>query len=85
MVTHGNTPLMLQDKASMVAEYPVLNDQNVGAGFTLFVEVADIETLYQKLQDKVTIVKALGMTDYGMSEFAITDCNGVVLTFAQRQ
>ena len=85
MVVHGGTTLMFQDKANMLEEYPVLKDKDVGGGFTLFAEVEDIDTLYKQLKDKVTFVKPLGVTAYGMTEFAIKDCNGLVLTLAQRK
>jgi len=35
------------------------------------------------MKDKVNIVKGLHDADYGMREFLIQDCNGLVITFAE--
>jgi len=39
--------------------------------------------LYDRIKDKVTIIKDLHTTHYGMVEFIIKDCNGFVSVFAE--
>ncbi len=46
-------------------------------------ELDSISELYARIKDKVTIVKDLQTTFYGMQEFYIEDCNGYILTFAE--
>ncbi len=85
MVAHGNTTLMFQAKKNILEEYPVLSNQSVGGGLTFFLEVENIDKIYNQLKDNTKCVKELHVTLYGMKEFAIQDCNGFVLTFAERQ
>lgn len=83
-VQRDNIALMFQERNNLVGEYPTLEDRQENAGFTLFIQVSHIEEFYEKLKNRVTFAKDLGTTFYGMKEFAIEDCNGVILTFAER-
>jgi len=85
MVGHGSVMLMFQAKESLLEEYSCLKNQSFGGGLTFFIRVSDVEDLYEKIKDKVEIVKKMGITPYGMKEFAIQDMNGFVLTFAEEK
>ncbi|MHC4071682.1 MAG: VOC family protein [Planctomycetota bacterium] len=61
---------------------PEFNGMKIGGSLTFYVEVENIEGLYVKLKDKVTIIKDIQTTFYGKREFYLRDCNGYILIFA---
>jgi uncharacterized glyoxalase superfamily protein PhnB len=81
----GGAMIMFQERNNMIEEYPDFSNQAVGGGLTLFIEVENVEYIYGQLKDKIEVVKDLHLAPYGMTEFAIKDCNGFILTLAQRQ
>ena len=84
LVKCDEVQLMLQSRKSLSREVPQFADRPVGGSITLYVEVADAGELYEDIKEKVTILKDLHTTFYGMREFYVRDCNGYVLTFASR-
>jgi uncharacterized glyoxalase superfamily protein PhnB len=56
----------------------------IGSSSTYYYNVDDIDKLYNRLKDSVTVVKDIDTTWYGQKEFYIKDINGYVLGFAQR-
>lgn len=50
----------------------------------VFIEVQDIDALHDRIKTQAPIVMAIHTQWYGMREFAITDPDGYVITFAQR-
>jgi uncharacterized glyoxalase superfamily protein PhnB len=80
----GNIEMMFQTKQSLAKEVPEFSSMDIGGSLTFYIEVQDVRGLYAKLKDKVTIVKDMQKTFYGMQEFYIRDCNGYILTFAER-
>jgi uncharacterized glyoxalase superfamily protein PhnB len=85
IVKRDGAELMFQSRKSFLRELPLPADRSPGGTITLYIEVASAKELYENIKDKVTIVKDLRSTFYGMQEFYIRDCNGYVLTFASRQ
>lgn len=85
MLMHGDMSIMFQKKENLLEEYPQLSQKSVGGALTFFIEVDNIDDIYKKLKNKVDVIKEPSITFYGMKEFAIKDCNGHILTFAQRQ
>ena len=83
MVKCGNVEMMFQAKKSLTREIPEFDGAKIGGSLTFYMEVENIKELYEELQGKVTIIRDLQTTFYGMREFYIRDCNGYVLTFAQ--
>jgi len=84
MLKRDDVVLMFQETGSLTGEYPVLKDRAPGGGLSLFVNVSNVDGLFAALRDTVEVLKEPHTTFYGMREFAILDCNGQVLTFAQR-
>jgi lactoylglutathione lyase len=84
MVTAGGAELMFQSRASLGSEVPTLRDREIGGALTLYVEVEDIEALYNHVKDQLPIVVDLHDTFYGAREFTAQDCNGYMLGFAGR-
>ena len=83
MVKCKNVEMMFQTKKSLAREIPEFSGMKIGGSLTFYVQVEDVEDLFEKLKDKVTIIKGMQTTFYGMREFYIRDCNGYVLAFAQ--
>ena len=68
-----------------MAEYPTFADRPIGGTLTLFIEVSDIHAAHTTLAGRVTIVMPLEKKWYGVTEFAFTDLDGYVITYAQRE
>jgi len=83
MMRRQGVSLMFQERHNLLNEYPVLADRAPGSGLTLFIKIDDVTSLYEALKDKTEVCAELHDTFYGSKEFAILDCNGFVLTFAQ--
>jgi catechol 2,3-dioxygenase-like lactoylglutathione lyase family enzyme len=83
-VVSGPVEIFLNAPEPAVAEYPTLKDRPIGGTLTLFIEVADIQSVYASLKDRVNVVMPLEKKWYGVTEFAFTDPDGYVITFAQR-
>jgi lactoylglutathione lyase len=82
IIKHDAVELMLQSRESLSQELPALKPQSTGGAFTLYIRVADVHALYERIRRKVTILKDVHTTFYGVEEFCILDSNGCILTFA---
>jgi uncharacterized glyoxalase superfamily protein PhnB len=49
----------------------------------LYIQVDDVQGLYERLRDRVEVVEAVHDTFYGMREFTIRDLNRFWITFGQ--
>lgn len=84
IVKCGDMEMMFQARESLVKEVAEFKDMKVGGSVTFYVEVKDVNRLYSRIRSRVHVVKEPSITFYGMKEFYIRDCNGYVLTFAER-
>ena len=84
MMRSGDVELMFQTRASLTEEVPMLGGKETGGALTFYVETEGVLDLHERLKDKVTLAQDLHTTFYGMQEFAIVDCNGYILAFAER-
>lgn len=82
MVKQGEVHLMFQERGNIIEEYPIFKDRPIGGGLTFYIKVDDVEELYKKIKNSVSIILDLHTTFYGTVEFAIQDINGFILTFA---
>lgn len=85
MMKRGSIEMMFQAKDSLSKDIPVFKDMVIGGSLTFYFEVENINDLYSELKEKVTIVKELHTTFYGMQEFYVKDCNGYILGFAEKK
>ncbi|TAE03867.1 MAG: bleomycin resistance family protein [Bacteroidetes bacterium] len=84
MIAKDNIAIMIQEKESILGEYPELKNRTLGGSQTFYINVVGIEEIYAKLtQNGVSILIELRKTVYDAKEFAIKDLNGYILTFAQ--
>jgi uncharacterized glyoxalase superfamily protein PhnB len=81
MVNEGVT-VMFQTFDSLGDELPEIS-RNSGGSLLLYIKLTDIESFFESLKDKVTLLKGLEKTFYGATEFSILDNNNYVLTFAE--
>ena len=84
IVNANNVYVSFQEEKSIKEELPQLNKFTQGGGFTLYITVTNINELFEKVKNEVTIVKEMHKTFYGSTDFVIEDCNGYVLTFSQQ-
>lgn len=83
-VTSGSIEIFFNERNVAVQEYPLLSGRAIGATATMFIEVEGIDALHAQLQGRVTVVMEIATQPYGMREFAITDPDGYLITFAER-
>ena len=50
---------------------------------SFYFTTGDVESWWQLLKDKAAVFYPMEDFDYGMREFAVTDCNGYILQFGQ--
>ena len=84
-VSSGPVQIYLNAPEPAVAEYPAFKDRPIGGTLTLFFEVNDVRAAYESLEDRVQILMPLEKKWYGVTEFAFTDPDGYVITFAERE
>lgn len=83
LIKKGDVSLMLQEKNSMKEDIGnFFND--ITASITLYIEVDDVESLYEKVKENVDILKPVYETWYGQKEFYIKDINGYILGFSSK-
>ena len=80
----GGVEVFLNAPEPSIAEYPVFKDKPIGGTLTLFIEMIGINEWYATLKDQVTVVMPIEAKWYGVTEFAILDPDGYVITFAER-
>ena len=83
-VTSGPVEIFLNDRSTVTKESPQMAGLAFGGGNTMFVEVEEIDALYDRVKPATNVVMPIATQWYGMREFAITDPDGYVITFAQR-
>jgi len=84
MVSCDEVFFMLMRSDVFAEDLPMLKNIEIGASVSFYLDVDNIDEVYNSLKDKVEISKDLHNTWYGMREFYIKDCDGYVLGFAER-
>ena len=83
IVQSGGVEIFLNAPEPATAEYPAFKDRPIGGTLTLFIQVDDVRAAHEALKNQVEIVMPLEKKWYGVTEFAFTDPDGYVITFAQ--
>lgn len=84
IVQSGDVEVFLNAPEAAHAEYPAHANLKIGGTFTMFMAVDGIAGVYEALADRVTVVMPFEKKWYGVTEFAFTDPDGYVITFAER-
>ena len=85
IVRSGPVEVYLNAPGPAVEEYPAFKDRPIGGTLTLFMRVTGIRAAYDALQARVNVVMPLEKKWYGVTEFACTDPDGYVITFAEQE
>lgn len=83
MIVKDGVSLMLQSVESITEDIGSFFD-NIGASLSLYIDVEDVDSLYEEIKNKVEIYKEIYTTWYGQREFYVKDINGYILGFASR-
>jgi uncharacterized glyoxalase superfamily protein PhnB len=83
LIKKGDISLMLQEESSMKEDIGSFFE-GIGASITLYIEVDDVDILYEKVKENVEILKPVYTTWYGQKEFYIKDINGYILGFSSK-
>ena len=83
IVARGGVEVFLNAPEPARAEYPALAARDIGGSLTLFINVTGIRQAHEQLKDRVNVVMPLEKKWYGPTEFAFTDPDGYVITFAE--
>ncbi len=83
-VTSGAIEIFFNDRSTVAKESPQMAGLAFGGGNTMFIETDAVDAVYERIAGRAPIVMPLVTQWYGMREFAITDPDGYVITFAQR-
>ena len=75
--------IMFQSETSIKKSIPEIAARKFEEAVILYIEMDFIKGLYNRIKDKVDIIKELHTTHYGIQEFIIKDCNGFILVFAE--
>ncbi|MFA6245944.1 MAG: VOC family protein [Mucilaginibacter sp.] len=84
MMSNGKVTLMFQTFESLADDLPEINRTD-GGSLLLYINLTNIQSFFEGIKDKVTVLKGLEKTFYGATEFSILDNNNYVLTFAEHE
>jgi len=82
MMNCGNVTFMFQSFESLADELPEISRQP-GGSLLFYIKIKDIRDFFDRINQKLIVLKGLEKTFYGATEFSIKDNNGYVLTFAE--
>jgi catechol 2,3-dioxygenase-like lactoylglutathione lyase family enzyme len=77
-------PVFLTARAAVAEDYPGAAERPAGGTATLFFIVSDVDGLHATVAPHAPVVMPLKTQFYGMREFAVTDPDGHILTFAEK-
>jgi len=84
MMVNGAVTVMFQTFASLEGELPEISRKD-GGSLLLYINLKNIQEFFERIKDKVKVLKGLEKTFYGATEFSILDNNNYVLTFAEHE
>lgn len=85
MLKSGSVEIMLNEPTAATDEYGLFKGRPIGGTLTLFIDVVNIASVYESLKDRVNVILPLEKKWYGVTEFAFTDPDGYVITFAEHE
>jgi len=77
-------PVFLNAVQAVAEDYPDAGSRPAGGTATMFFIVSEVDALHAAVAPHATVVMPLKTQFYGMREFAVTDPDGHILTFAER-
>ena len=90
-VTSGDFEIFFNDRSTVAKESAQMAGLAFGGGNTMFIELEGaggpgdaINAYHDQIKDRAKVVMPIVTQWYGVREFAITDPDGYVITFAER-
>ena len=77
-------PVFLNDAKGVEHDLPAAARMAPGGTVTMFFVITGVDAYHAAVASQVTVVMPLKTQFYGMREFAITDPDGHIITFAER-
>ncbi|MEZ5283610.1 MAG: VOC family protein [Vicinamibacterales bacterium] len=77
-------PVFLNAVSAAVEDYPDVATRQPGGTAALFFTVTDVDGLHATVSGRAPVILPLKTQFYGMREFAVTDPDGHIVTFAER-
>jgi catechol 2,3-dioxygenase-like lactoylglutathione lyase family enzyme len=76
--------VFLNDITAAAHDYPAATTLPPGGTAALFFVVSDVDGYHATVAPKANVIMPLKTQFYGMREFAVTDPDGHIITFAER-
>ena len=77
-------PVFLNDIKAALQDHPEMAHVAPGGTATLFIVLTGVDELHEAIRQRAPVVMQLKTQFYGMREFAVTDPDGHLITFAER-
>jgi len=77
-------PVFLNDPGAVAKDYPGAKALTPGGTATLFFVITGVDAYHDQVAPKANVIMPLKTQFYGMREFAVTDPDGHIITFAER-
>ena len=77
-------PVFLNDPKAVAHDFPAAAALPPGGTVTMFFVITGVDAYHAAVAPKATVIMPLKTQFYGMREFAITDPDGHIITFAER-
>lgn len=76
--------VFLNDITAAAHDYPAAASMPAGGTAAMFFIVSDVDGYHAMVAPKASVIMPLKTQFYGMREFAVTDPDGHIITFAER-
>lgn len=81
---HGDVSVFLNDINAAAHDYPAAATLPPGGTAALFFIITDVDGYHARVAPKTKVIMPLKTQFYGLREFAVTDPDGHIITFAER-
>ncbi len=85
LVSKGKVEMMFQRTDSFKQDISLAKGFSIGASVSFYMEIDEIADFYEQIKSKNMKPTELKTAWYGMREFYITDNNGYILGFAEKE
>ncbi len=79
----GDVRIFLNDQRTVAELDPHMAARTLGGSFTIYIRVAGVDALWERVSGRARVAEAINTKPYGMREFAIEDPDGYVITCAE--
>jgi uncharacterized glyoxalase superfamily protein PhnB len=83
IIQRDGQQIMLQEKGSLIAEYPILATDAIKPSISLFIMTDSFDEVYRIVCGETDLLVEEHLTFYGTREFALVDPSGYVITIAE--